>query len=362
MKRIGILTFHQVANYGAVLQCYALRRVLQENGYKGEVIPHVCKKLEQNEKLLRLNKDFPVQFIKWVSQLNGTRKKRREFDLFLKEHCGMNVIKSNAEFSKYDTVIVGSDQVWNLRLTDKDYVYLLEGVDNVNKIAYAASFGEEQVPIEEVNRLAKNVRDFDYVSVRENAGKQFLLDQGLESQLVCDPVLLLKVNNWIELAKSIDFKEKEPYVLVYCIEKSTEVFNLAKKIAKEKGCKVIYLNQNMLFKEKGLEYRRGVGPITFLQYLYHAEYVVTNSFHGTSFSIMFEKQFATDLLWHGKKNVRVNQLLEMTQLTHRTIQNIKLDDDKALYTPIKYDTAKEKLSEIRMNSKEFLLQALERME
>lgn len=357
-RQVGLLTFHQVMNYGAVLQCYGLKKMVESFGHVCEVIPHSCRKLKNNEKLIKLNKKLPVYLAKFASQGWGTLRKRLGFNAFLWDYCGMDRVEGPADYKPYDSVVVGSDQVWNLNLTAKDYTYFLEKPDNLKKIAYAASFGESDVPASEKERMLKAVEGFHAVSIREQAGQRWLAENGVPSTAVCDPVLLWGAENWINMVKDRKFREKKPYVLVYCVEKSATVFEYAKRIGKEKGLPVLYLNQNLFFKEKGLQYRRGVSPLQFLQYLYHADFVVTNSFHGTAFSIMFEKQFATDAIWHGKTNIRVDSLLQMTQLQHRRIQDIAANDYKDVYTPVDFLEARERLAAVRAHSKAFLETAL----
>lgn len=354
MNKVGILTFYHVMNYGAVLQCYALQNVINEYTGKCTVIPYVCKKLKENEKLLKFNNFSPINIAKLMSQGWGNKKKRYAFNRFISQYMKVDKV---INWQAYDTIVVGSDQVWNISLTDKDYKYFLEDI-SCKKIAYAASLGESYIPEEEKERVLSAIQGFDAVSFRERDTVNLMNANGIEAIEVVDPVLLLEETKWIDLSECCEEKLPDKYILIYCVEKSTTVFKYARKIAEQYGLPIIYLNQNLFFKEKGFIYKRGISPIGFLSYIRNAEFVITNSFHGTAFSIIFEKQFASDIVWHGIPNKRIRNLLKTVKLENRAIEYLELENEN-ISTKINYKDVKDRLNISRMKSKEYLEKQLE---
>ncbi len=349
-----MLTFHHVLNYGAVLQCWALKLAIERNGYNCDVVSYVCPHLLNVERGLRFNKKLPIALAKKLSQGYGNCKKKANFNAFLRQELNMHDRSCNDVFSNYSAFVVGSDQVWNLCLTGNDYTYFLENRHGVKKIAYAASFGEDDIPEAELKRVLADISEFDAVSIREKRMRDFLAEKGVEAEYVVDPVFLLSKENWTSNLDDTYINESERYILVYCVEKSATVFNYAKQLSRETGLKIIYLNQNLFFKEKGMIYRRGVGPKEFLKYLEHADYVVTNSFHGTALSIIFEKNVAVDTVLHEKNNRRITELLDTLGLNPLAIQA----DPKG--KKISFDYAKKIIDSMSKKSEKFLQNALEK--
>ena len=350
-KTVGILTFHHVTNYGAVLQCYALQKKINEMGYDCKVIDYICPKLKANETLLKLNRKFLINVLKYISQGYGNRIKRKKFNEFLKEYC--NVEKDE----QYDIYIVGSDQVWNLELTDNDWTYFMESINSVNKISYAASFGESNIRKCNEDKILNLMEKFKMISVREKSSMEYLSNKGIHAELTCDPVFLLDKKDWKKIISSKRCVA-EKYILIYCIEKNRDLFDYAKKIGKIENIKIIYLNQNIINCEKGVEYHRGVGPIEFLNYIWNAELIVTNSFHGTSLSIIFNKNFVAETILHGKENKRIINILKETDMEERTIKNLKNKNVNPLQE-IDFKQSNKNIMEIKRKSENFLRRALE---
>lgn len=355
MKKIGLLTFHQVTNYGAVLQCYALRKKILHLNYECNIIPYSCSQLRMNEKIMNISKNPVVSMAKTISQYSGNIRKRASFDTFLREKCGMKDITSEEVNWDYDAIVVGSDQVWNIKLTNYDLTYFINNNDTCKKISYAASFGENNFEFSDLEKLNPYLERFDSISVREKYAKKILNSICInDSTVVCDPVLLLEKEEWLQFIEK-ERKVQEPYILVYCIEKSKTVFEYARKKSKELGAKILYLNQNIIRENKDFTYIRGASPSEFLNYIYHAEFVVTNSFHGTAFSIVFNKKFAVDKFWHNRENLRVNEILEKFNLMYRTIQSL---NEEKIAVDWNYNAVIKKLNQIRRESQEYLVCAL----
>ena len=323
-QRIGLLTFYHVLNYGALLQCYALQETIKKLAGNCSIIPYQCPRLTENDRLISIRKLNPATIAKWISQGYGTHKKRQAFINFSEKY--LNISKQNL-WNEYETIVVGSDQVWNLTLTGHDYTYFLENV-KCKKIAYAASLGEDDILPGVEDRFVKGIKGFDKISFREKSTCEYLNTYGISSSVVADPVFLPDIKTWNHLADQVSTSRPEHYILVYCVEKSDSVFSYAYKLSQKYQYPVIYLNQNFFFKKKGFIYKRGVSPSEFLSYIREADFVVTNSFHGTAFSILFERPFAADSLWHGSINKRLTQLLHTVGLENRTIQSLLKNNDK----------------------------------
>jgi hypothetical protein len=353
--KVGLLTFHHVLNYGAVLQCFALQEVIKDIYGNCTVIPYECKKLSENDKLIKRGHITLIQIAKAFSQGYGNCRKRKKFRGFIETYLNLD---ASVNWDNFETIIVGSDQVWNLILTDNDYTYLLEHI-NCKKIAYAASMGENDIRLDDRERLFGDIRNFDSVSLRESVACELLAQHDIETKEVLDPVFLLDRRKWESLAMKVKISMPKHYILVYCVEKSQEVFSYARTISEKYEYPIIYLNQNMFFKEKNFSYRRGTSPIDFLQYIYRADFIITNSFHGTAFSIIFHKKFACDLAWHKRENKRLANLLKKIDLEQRSISCLR-SENNGIEAEINYIRVKEKLSGYIDNSKEFLKKALEK--
>lgn len=352
-QQIGLLTFYHVLNYGALLQCFALQETIKELAGNCTIIPYKCPRLTENDRLISFQKLNPKTIAKWISQGYGTYKKKQAFLNFSRKY--LNLPKQML-WDNYETIIVGSDQVWNLTLTGNDYTYFLENM-KCRKIAYAASFGEDHIPSYMEKRLINGIKGFSKISFREKITCQYLDSFGIVSSAVADPVFLPDIKIWHHLADQASTSRPEHYILVYCVEKSEEVFSYAYKLSRKYQYPVIYLNQNFFFKKKGFIYKRGASPIDFLSYIREADFIVTNSFHGTAFSILFEKQFASDALWHGSVNKRLNQLLSTAGLENRTIQ-ILTKSSQIEGDSICYEAPQKALARQRAYSIEYLKNAL----
>ena len=355
METVGLLTFHQVANYGAVLQCYALRKLIEAEGFPCRIIPHICPQLKRNEQYLKLNKSLPVSILKYLSQSGGVRKKRAAFDAFLRDCCGYPETAAAPDWN-YGRIVVGSDQVWNLRLTGGDMAYYLKDVPCGRKIAYAASFGEFAVSQSDIRAVADYVKDFSRVSVRERTARELLRAENIDAEVVCDPVLAIGREEWARFTRPA-FAEKRPYILVYCVEGARAVFDFARALSKSRNMRAVYINQKLFFREKGLEYVRGTSPEDFLNYFRYADAVVTNSFHGSAFSVIFGKPFAVDALWRGKPNGRVRNLLSEFGL-QRTIQDISAKGISVFEEGIDFQAVWKKQGRMSRTARAFLHDAL----
>ena len=313
--KIGILTFHNADNYGAVLQCYALQEYLKSKYSNDDVfvIDYKNKAIEKSYKSIQLRKSFLSNF---TQLLNFPRlhKKRKQFSKFRSNYINL----SKPCFSDFDIIYYGSDQIWNTTLTNNDLVYFGQNFSG-RKIAYAVSDGGELEFSEAINN---NLQKFESVLCREESlmNKISKLNLKIPLKTVNDPVFLLSREEWL----SISQKPKESgYILAYKIAQRLDFDNQAELLGKKLGKKVIQIVY--LKSARKLFYRRekiieGISPNLFIGYIANADFVITTSFHGTAFSIIFDKPFY--VLEFEKRNERIIELLKKHSLLDNYIKNV----------------------------------------
>lgn len=321
--KVGIITFHRAINYGAVLQTYALQAALDQLDIASEVIDYRCPKIEETYREYRskeaLRHGRPLLYLQY-------NRKNEKFSRFFSEHirfsghCYQNHEELLAAENRYDAFLTGSDQVWNPFCTDSDTAFLLDFVHTARKKnSYAASFGVGELPETWKARARELLKDFNKISVRERQGEKMIEDLlGRKVSAHVDPVLLLGQEEWGRIAA---FPKERDYIFVYLMERSGTIDRFVEDLSRRTGCGVIYFNTG-LRRPVHAKYIRTGSPEEFVGYLVNARYVVTNSFHGTAFSILFHKAFFTELLQPLKsKDSRLENILELFQLRDRQIVN-----------------------------------------
>lgn len=291
-KSIATITFHRSDNFGSVLQCYALGEKLCQLGYNQFVIDYRKKEVADAYQIIKkpTTRYLFLTDIYHLLHYPSLKKRQQRFEDFRKQHLRL----TPAYFSKEalernpppaDVYITGSDQVWNTDIGDFDESYLLAFVDAGRRIAYAAS-GVAKLTQEKHLYLKEHITRFDAVSLRENKSAVALG----QKQVVIDPVLLLTKQDWESLC--IDMHQKQEYMLCYYAGGVSAAFEkFTKEKAAELGLQRIVLSpewRNLFRKGK---YAYNTGPIEFISLIRDATLICTNSFHGTAFSILFNKPF-----------------------------------------------------------------------
>lgn len=365
---IGLLTFYWADDFGAMLQCFALKEHL--NTYeKTVVIPYFPKELRGRYRILhkkswQSTRSKIAEMVKPPTVLN-TINRRIKMVNFRKQHfCDTDkTIALSSEipqcFSNIDTYVVGSDQVWNPKITEGfQDGYFCTFKNDTKKgtrfVSYAASIGMSAFEKDCDEYFRSNLQNFDEISIREAGSKEYL-SQFCEKEPICvlDPVFLLSHSQWEEQIKSIP-KHTEKYIFVYCAEENKTLISYAKKLASEKGLK-IYVGDNFFqqwfFRQdhSNITLKNESNPFDTLSYLRDAEYVVTNSFHGLVTSIIFEKQFA--VFPHSVRSERQTSLLNTAQLNARVVTDI---DSFDIDEKIDYVNAKTLLDVQIKESKDFI--------
>lgn len=328
--QIYTITCHDVYNYGASLQAYALQTYLRRLGNDVKTIDYKPDYLSQHFKLGKVaNPKYDKPFIRCAylaAKLPERLKilpKKKAFDEFTSEHLSLTKrfesfeeLKANPP--KADLYIAGSDQIWNpLFQNGKDPAFYLDFVKSGKRASYAASFAVSEFPPELREKTAQMLKKFDKISIREKSGLEILRSMGIENaRVVLDPVFLLDKSQWQKLCRKPEGAEKG-YVLVYDFDGSDLIKQAAVRLAKENGLK-IYSLYDLPYANKSFQ---NVGPCEFLSLVENADAVISNSFHATAFSIIFSVPFFV-VKRNEKINSRMTDLLESLGLSERIIEEV----------------------------------------
>lgn len=319
--KILTLTTYNVYNYGAALQAYALQKCLQCMGHDTALINYQPEYLTRKydyrwvnpeSKLSRYAVTRAAYRVMKFLQRQTTMGRKRQFDHFIasylkqtKEYRTLEELRQDAP--EADLYIVGSDQIWNVFYeTGRDPAFYLDFVKQGRKASYAASFSYVDIPQSEKKRIAGYLQTFDAVSVRESHGLQLLQDMHIHGEWVLDPVFLLPVEEWKSLMT--DFVKKEPYLLIYDFEGNDSLKYFAKQYARKRGLKIYNINDTYPLSYADRNFSKA-GPREFLSLIYHCDAFISNSFHGTAFSILFHKPVYVFNRHRHKVNSRMESLL-----------------------------------------------------
>jgi hypothetical protein len=376
--KIGILTYHQAHfrfvqkhNYGAILQAYALKETLRELIKDSDVevinyIPAIDNDKRYKKYFLRskipnslLLKFKTALFL--ALQFPKTFKRQRKVKHFISSHLNLS-LKVYQEFKEnydYDIFVLGSDQIWNkgiLGYFDPVLWGDFKTKDNAKIISYAPSGGIKEFQDKDRVYIKNKLNKLNNISVREESFK--LLLQPLSEQdifITLDPTLLANPNIFTRIAKPP--KTNTKYVLIYLLsDNNGDIINLAKHIAKTLNLEIhtITFLDNKWRSHKNIH--ETCSPQEFLGFFMHAEYVLTNSFHGTAFSLVFQKEFLS-FLSNQPKDERIINILTKLDLKHKAVINMEqANNNWKLKT--NWSLVTELLSNERKHSKKFLKNAI----
>lgn len=363
MKRIGILTYHKSYNCGAVLQAHALQLAVQRLGYDCCVVDygHIG---EASRFLFRSSgfRPFLGAVKRFVLSLGVEDAKRRSYLRFREREMRLSphyVKTSDIPVLQYHRFVTGSDQVWHPVISEGEAAYFLDFADDRQKVAYAPSFGVEVLPAE-FEAVCRNwLPLIPALSAREEAGQRLIRRlTGRDVPIVCDPTLLLSADDYGRMEAPC--RRKKPYVCVYAIGEHPWMTEVAVQVARERGLEVVMIVGGGFAQwrfRRGVRYRSAVGPAEFLSYLHHAEFVVTNSFHGTVFSLIYQKPFYACANTNGA-NSRIETLLRHVGLEARLLARAS-DDRVTCQCSVDFSQSSRRLDVLREGSLTFLRQALD---
>lgn len=337
-NKVGIVTFHKACNYGAVLQTYALQRKLQEvfNNDDVKVIDYYCPAIEDRTSPFYLVKDGnPIKnILRFIYLFFPKYKKYRVFSDFRQTYlCETGKKYENDNFSSLDNefnvIFVGSDQVWNLKSTGNDKNYFLNQIgDNTLKCSYAASFGFTEIVHDYYDDILPLVKRFDYISLRENIGIEELFNKnGLSAVINVDPTMLLNSSDWDCLVKN-EKRIDNDYILLYCVLKTKKLISFTKQLSRQTGLPVYSISNHSDYSD--FIQLKSASVEEFVSLIKNAKYVITTSFHGTVFSILYHKQFVTELDTVSHRNTRVENLINILSLENRSVDSDDFDIDNCI--------------------------------
>jgi hypothetical protein len=350
--KIGILTFHYSNhNYGAVLQTYSIYKLIESLGHDSYIINYKPKITSLRKKILNsikniLGYEFEIFRHKYIPGI-------------LPETQNVNDLKKLNNL--IDGFIVGSDQVWRYRGDKEAFAkYFFDFVnDDKLKIAYGASFGVDSWYAEKniTNNIKKLIKKFDAISVREESGIKICEEIfNINSVKVLDPTLLVKKKYFHELADKKFFSHSKKKYLAYMIldnNKKTESF--FRKIATNNQLKFIQIKGKNILPQKDLFFYNNVNK--WLNYIKYANIIVTDSFHCTIFSIIFQKKFIC-LSNPIRGTTRLKNLLEMVKLESRLYSDINKIKYSGLNKEIDYSKVEILLNKEKIKSTKFLRNSL----
>lgn len=338
MKKAEIITIFDNTNFGTYLQALALALVIKKSGFEVEIVDYI--RPGQSEKA---RKRFANNFIKKVYytflEIPRWKKFRQDCHAFVnrfvrlskKQYTSYKELKDNPPLA--DIYVTGSDQVWNSIYNegiDKSF-YLDFAPLGHKRVAYAASIGMPEIPKGEVEETKRLLGKYSAITVREADASRILAGLGFkEVPVALDPTLLLDKSAWTDIARQFKQIKTEPYILVYSVEEKAQnelIGYYARQLAHRHGWKIYEISYNsyhhrLKFADKHF---LQVTPEVFLQLMLDAEFVIVSSFHGTAFSINFNKQFLT--VTPNRFNSRVDNILSLCNLKNRLVTSSSFDID-----------------------------------
>lgn len=371
MTKIGTITFHGAQNFGSVLQTYALQEYvtnLYTENEKNCCYNVINFRTEYQKGLYSIYKSVknPKNLLKNLVAFKYRkllRQKQDKFELFLNNYINLtDEVKDDKEISRFansfDYYISGSDQIWNVRAFDFEDEYYLNFVKSGKKISYAVSMGPLDIDWDKYgkNKYKAFIEEYSSVSVRETgtaAKVKYLI--GEEPVVNVDPTFLLDKKEWQKIESDANYNDGK-YILLYCLEPTKEQLNMAKAISKKLGLPILitrYNNKNDMIN--GFVKKYDSGPLDFLSYIDKAALVLSSSFHGTAFSMIFNKPF---YVFNGMKDSRISSILKIAGIEDRSIESND-DIDRVNLEAIDFSAVNETIKNEQEKSKAYLIKALE---
>lgn len=355
--KVGIITFHSVINYGGVLQAYALQKAIQRLTVKEDVkiINYINPYFEQQYSPLSLSMlRHPKSLLSKLGLAKYKRQRNKKFSSFVRqyldlsgERIGRKQLKN--ECAKYEKLVTGSDQVWNPHCTGEDFTYFLDIDCQAKKYSYAASFGIENLDSRYEERVKACLEKFEKISVRENSGAEIvrnLLNKQVE--VLPDPTLLLEASDWEEIEMK---PEGIPGRYILIVQMGGEVNDLC-SYAKKIDCDLPIVFINLAQKPvTGIINYCAPSPEEWLYLIHHANYVVTNSFHGCVFSILFNRNFYYELTKGKTSNTRLCTLANAFGIENRNVTTLT---ENSIQKDINYDIIEDELAKMRQRGYRYL--------
>lgn len=364
--KVEIITLHRITNFGSMLQTYATQTAIEKLGHEVEVMDFVpegmsfirgCWPNNDTPIWKKLVKLLPHLFVSSVAHNNVNHFLYKYIHVSPKRYCCYRDIMKDVPLA--DAYLSGSDQVWNTQNNnppeDLKAYYLGFAPEGKKRIAYAGSFGKNTFTEDEEKIIKEYMAKYDFISVREDDGLNILHRFGFDNGIhVVDPTLLLRGEDWRKFA-SVKKPPKPGYVFVYNLNRNSLIKGVAKAIANEKGLRIINFADTFDFI-KGAKNRFGNTAEDFVNHIANADYVVTDSFHGTAFSLNLNRQVI--VVKAPRYNSRIESILRVAGLLETRLMGTVEEGVKVLSTPIDYQQVNTRIEEARKKSYDYLKNAL----
>lgn len=360
MKSASFITVHVGFNFGSKLQAVATSEVLQKLGYSSTCVNYIPPRVEY-KRYWKTAFSNPTKFIRRFLFYPIHRISIHNFDGYLSKHCKVSKpFYAEDDFikncPKADVYVSGSDQLWNYKHNEgNDKHYFFDGIEG-KKIAYASSIGVTSLPEDYAAYVKEQLSQYSAISVREQSAVELLGKMGISATHVLDPTFMLNKEEWKPFASKRLVKEKYIFVyLPYNIKDKDLIYRSARKIAREKNLKVVSYSDNVIKDKYADQTVYLVNPGDVLSLILHAEVVMTNSFHGTAFSINLNKQFWTYM--PSRFSTRITSILNLCGLNARLLgEEIT---DKQMNEIADFNHTNSVLQQERQKAYDFLTKALQ---
>ena len=363
LNKVGIITWHYYSNFGSSLQAYSLQTIIASIGYDVRIVnyhnPHFGK-TSQIFNLIKLIISSTVGKLPFKFA-NKFSSGRLEFE-YKYLRCG-RLTQSIDELpnltSDYYALVCGSDQIWAPNCFDPIYFAAFAN-KGIRKISYAASIGLSEIPEKLVSKYKEYLSDFYAIGIREQEGKMLLNTQcGIDSKVVLDPTFLLKESDYEKIERKVKNCKKDGYLLVYLLNENHQYKEHIIAYAKKHSLRIIGYSTKSGDKH-WMQQLPNLGADQFIWLIHNSAAVMTDSYHGTIFSLLFHKNFYTFLRFAEgdpiNQNSRIRQLQDYFGLQGHIIgPKDGIDETK----PIEYEAFEAKLNDLRKNSIDFLKIALQ---
>lgn len=330
--KIGILTWLHNGNYGSILQAYALQKALRNQGYQTENIDYAPSTVKKVENLIKNKNSLKLFLEKWdaycAKKVAGSPRelseKQKKFDDFRENYINITRRYSSPKEvatidGEFDAYICGSDQIWSPVLLNPVFYFDFLS-DTERKIAYACSFGVSSIKGKKATKITNYLNRFDYISVRESSGCEIVKSlTGKVVPVMPDPTLLLQRTDWDKVSKyNLNLNN---YIFCYFLSWNEDYWKYVENVSQQLGYQIVIVPSVKQTYQVNAKILKNIGPEEWVGLIKNASYVITDSFHGTVFSIIYNKPFTVLKRFSDdnprSQNSRIYTLLEHYNLTNR---------------------------------------------
>ena len=374
--KIGIITIHRILNYGSSLQAYALQHYIEKAmGFDAEIIDYIFpNEYHKLNKKVGLGKNIRIKLGLLRKYVKGDilrRKKRFKafwnnyYKLSKLAYNNIGSIMSNPPI--YDLYITGSDQVWNYRTVKNDPVmYCRFAKEGVPRVAFGSSFATQSFPKELYSETSLYLNSYNAIGVREKSSlnilKQINVNSTIPQAVTCDPTLLIEQEEYDEIANDSNVNIETPYILCYFLDYAfnpePSLSDQLNKVQTKYNLPIIQLGKKKIKYKGNIRQIDDIGPCEFVYLFKHAKYVVTSSFHGVMFSLIYRKPFMAIVPDSFSEDCRIKDVLDLLELKDCYVETGNVNKKPSAVSP--YDEKTERLlHDYITNSKIFLNQHIQ---